>query len=150
MAAVHRREHEMNNSNVSRVFSTTLNNLKRLFKPDQQLEPAQSESEPETVHMAARIANPWQDELDRLVANRFQPKDNFSEPINAQLSNLNQMAQEVQQKASHKAKRSGDGTVTDLKAWWGESVATWDPDLADTVDTIEQKQKARTLKRWFT
>ncbi|PWT96459.1 MAG: hypothetical protein C5B53_09635 [Candidatus Melainabacteria bacterium] len=137
----------MNNANVSRVFSTTLNNLKRLFKPDQQLE-AKPEPEPEQVHVAARIANPWQDELDRLVANRFQPKE-FSEPINEQLSNLTQMAQEVQQKVARKAKRSGDGTVTDLKAWWGESVATWDPEIG-SADTMEQKSKTRTLKRWFT
>lgn len=140
----------MNNGNVSRVFSTTLNNLKRLFKPDQQLEPKQ-DPEPEQIHVAARVANPWQEELDRLVANRFQPKENFSEPINEQLSNLTQIAQDAQQKAAQKkAKRSGDGTVTDLKAWWGESVATWDPELAGTVDTSEQKSKMRSLKRWFT
>jgi hypothetical protein len=139
----------MNNGNVPRVFSTTLNNLKRLFKPDQQLEP-KIEPEPEQVHVAARVANPWQDQLDQLVANRFQPKESFSEPINEQLTNLAQMAQAEQQKAARKAKRSGDGTVTDLKAWWGESVATWDPEIAGSVDTIEQKRKAQTLKRWFT
>jgi len=137
----------MNNSGVSRVFSTTLNNLKRLFKPDQQLE---STAPPEeTVHTAQRVANPWQEQLDELVANRFQPKDNFSEPVNEQLSNLTQMAQEEQQKVARKSKRSGDGTVTDLKAWWGESVATWDPELANTVDT-EQRHRTRGLKRWFT
>jgi hypothetical protein len=139
----------MNSPNVSRVFSTTLNNLKRLFKPDQHLEPSPP-PEPEPLHMAARIANPWQEELDQLVANRFQPKENFAEPINAQLSNLSRLAEEVQQKALEKPKRTSDGTVTDLKAWWGESVATWDPDLANTVDTIEQKPQSRALKRWFT
>ena len=73
MAADQSRGREMNNGNVPRVFSTTLNNLKRLFKPDQQLEP-KIEPEPEQVHVAARVANPWQDQLDQLVANRFQPK----------------------------------------------------------------------------
>lgn len=136
----------MDSSNVSKVFSSTLNNLKRLFKPEQTLAP---KPEPETIHVAARVANPWQDELDRLVADRFQPKEGFAEPINEQLSNLAQIAQQEQEKVAKKAPRNGDGTVTDLKAWWGEAVVTWDPELAKTLDTSEQKPQSRGIKRWF-
>jgi len=135
---------------MSRVFSTTLNNLKRLFKPDQSLKP-----EAEQVYLASRVTNPWQEELDRLVADRAQGKSRFTEPVNEQLSNLTDIAKEERQaleeaaKANAKLKRTGDGTVSDLRVWWGESVVTWDPDLINTLDSSEQRPLRRAIRRWF-
>jgi hypothetical protein len=142
----------MDSSSVRKVFSNTLNNLKQLFKPEQQLEP-ETETE-EDVHLAARIQNPWQEELDRLVANRLDTrKDPGAEVVKTELSDLTDMARQARDQAhaecSKKAKRSGDGTVTDLKAWWGESVVTWDPDIADTLYSNQQKPESRAVKRWF-
>jgi hypothetical protein len=141
----------MNSSSVRKVFSNTLNNLKQLFKPEQKLEP---EPETEEVHLTARVDNPWQEELDRLVANRNEPrKDQESDAIKSELTNLTGMAQEARDQAraecSKKAKRSGDGTVTDLKAWWGESVVTWDPDIADTLYSNQHRPENRGHRRWF-
>ncbi|MDR3614473.1 MAG: hypothetical protein P4L53_13005 [Candidatus Obscuribacterales bacterium] len=50
---------------------------------------------------------------------------------------------------SGKSKRIMDGTVQDVKAWYGESVGTWDPVNGAAVDSIEQKRKARAGNHWF-
>lgn len=50
---------------------------------------------------------------------------------------------------SGKSKRIMDGTVQDIKAWYGESVGTWDPVNGTTVDSIEQRRKNRPANHWF-
>jgi hypothetical protein len=50
---------------------------------------------------------------------------------------------------SGKSKRIMDGTVQDVKAWYGESVGTWNPGNGAAVDSIEQKRKARAGNHWF-
>jgi hypothetical protein len=48
-----------------------------------------------------------------------------------------------------KSKRIMDGTVQDIKAWYGESVGTWDPVNGNAVDSIEQRRKTRSENHWF-
>jgi len=48
-----------------------------------------------------------------------------------------------------KSKRIMDGTVQDIKAWYGESVGTWDPVNGTAVDSIEQRRKTRSENHWF-
>lgn len=45
-------------------------------------------------------------------------------------------------------KRKTDETSVDMKAWWGQAVATWDPVNAKNVDSIDQQRRPRKSK-WF-
>ncbi|MGD9680280.1 MAG: hypothetical protein AB7W16_03775 [Candidatus Obscuribacterales bacterium] len=44
--------------------------------------------------------------------------------------------------------RSTDDTAVDLKAWWGQSVATWDPIDSKNVHS-PRDQKLRRRTKWF-
>ena len=50
---------------------------------------------------------------------------------------------------SGKSKRIMDGTVQDIKAWYGESVGTWDPVTGAAIDSMDQRRKARAGNHWF-
>lgn len=47
-----------------------------------------------------------------------------------------------------KKNRVGDATTPDMKAWWGQSVATWDPIDEKNLDSVEQIRPRRST-RWF-
>lgn len=47
-----------------------------------------------------------------------------------------------------KKNRVGDATTPDMKAWWGQSVATWDPIDEKNLDSVEQTRRPRST-RWF-
>ena len=55
--------------------------------------------------------------------------------------------QEILQKGGQRSARINDKTVTDAKAWWGQAVATWDPEDSKNV-TMEDRRIPRQHK-WF-
>jgi hypothetical protein len=51
---------------------------------------------------------------------------------------------------TQKQRRTADGTVTDLKGWWGDAVATWNLETnGKNIDTSDQRHHTRSAK-WFT
>ena len=96
--------------------------------------------------------NPWQGNLRRLASERTEPK--LPEELDEVASFVNELKKaagvvEPPAKELAKAKRVGDGTVTDFKSWWNESVATFDPLDSKNVDSIDKKPNGRPANRWF-
>ena len=109
-------------------------------------------------------ANPWQRNLERLAEQHGQALPQARE-INAVEQQFNQLIEQAQlektkevlrqqkeilQNGGKKARptRQNDATVTDARAWWGQSVATWDPEDGKNVTNYEQK-KPNTRSKWF-
>ena len=101
-------------------------------------------------------ANPWQSNLDRLAERapeQHEPVSTSAE-IEEQFQVLMEQAKiekiklESAQELSRGQKRKADATVTDAKAWWGQSVATWEPLDGKNVDNMEQRRHPRQSK-WF-
>ncbi|MDP3509564.1 MAG: hypothetical protein Q8T09_16450 [Candidatus Melainabacteria bacterium] len=101
-------------------------------------------------------ANPWQSNLDRLAERSPEHNDPISSSteIEEQFQVLMEQAKiekiklEAAQNFSRGEKRKADATVTDAKAWWGQSVATWEPLDGKNVDNLEQRRHPRQSK-WF-
>jgi len=93
-------------------------------------------------------ANPWEADLARLAAERREQEIVVAESPDEVTQFVNDLARAISKEAPvaevKKAKRRTDPTVTDLKAWWGESVATWDPDTDGTnVTSADQRNRLR-------
>ncbi len=101
--------------------------------------------------------NPWEADLARLAQERkadgpqvttAQEHDEIAQLVN-ELSKAVKKDESALHPPAAKPRRAGDGTVTDLKSWWGDSVATWDPDIdGKNVTSSDQRNKARQAK-WF-
>jgi hypothetical protein len=96
--------------------------------------------------------NPWQDNLRRMAAERTEPK--IPEELDEVASFVNDLKKaagvvEPPQQPAAKAKRVGDGTVTDVKLWWNESVATFDALDGKNLDSSDKKPNGRPANRWF-
>lgn len=50
---------------------------------------------------------------------------------------------------SDKPRRKTSETATDMKAWWGQAVATWDPADGKNVDSVEKKIRGPQSNKWF-
>ncbi|RTL46144.1 MAG: hypothetical protein EKK48_02065 [Candidatus Melainabacteria bacterium] len=101
--------------------------------------------------------NPWEADLMRLANERKNevisvttPKehDEITQLVNDLAKAVKKEETALQQPADQKPKRAGDGTVHDLKSWWGDSLATWDPDVNGKNVHNDQRNKARQVK-WF-
>ncbi|MFA7337397.1 MAG: hypothetical protein WC028_11480 [Candidatus Obscuribacterales bacterium] len=100
--------------------------------------------------------NPWQSNLDRLAERTPEQHDpvSASTEIEEQFQVLMEQAKiekiklEASQSLTRSEKRKADATVTDAKAWWGQSVATWEPLDGKNVDNMEQRRHPRQSK-WF-
>jgi len=98
-----------------------------------------------------RIENPWQDDLDKLVNDTLKRKDTRLEHDQAVQSGLpiDQLMQEEKKEESAEPappKRVMDGTVTDVKVWWGDSLAPW----ADHKGKVRQENAdSKAHRRWF-
>jgi len=100
--------------------------------------------------------NPWQSNLDRLaerapdkqeaVSSSAEIEEQFQ--ILMEQAKIEKIKQEAAQNLNRGEKRKADATVTDAKAWWGQSVATWEPLDGKNVDNIEQRRHPRQSK-WF-
>ncbi len=94
----------------------------------------------------------WKDTFNRLEA--YCPE----EPLHEHQPEVIHMAEEARQRISSEMpvpnqtpthKLPASKTCNDLQAWFGESVATWDPSVnAHNVDSIEQQSKIRRPTRW--
>lgn len=94
----------------------------------------------------------WKDTFNRLEA--YHPE----EPLHEHQPEVIQMAEEARYRISSEMpvpnetpthKLPASKTCNDLQAWFGESVATWDPSVnAHNVDSIEQQSKIRRATRW--
>ncbi len=106
--------------------------------------------------------NPWQRNLERLAEERgadCQKVSGTQKTVEEQFQVLIEQAkmektkeslrkqQEALQKGGNKSARIHDKTVTDAKAWWGNSVATWDPE--DSKNVTFQDQKLPKQHKWF-
>lgn len=100
--------------------------------------------------------NPWEADLARLANERKNevlsvttPKehDEITQLVN-DLAKAVKKDETTLQQPPEKSRRAGDGTVHDLKSWWGDSLATWDPDLNGKNVHNDQRNKARQVK-WF-
>ena len=101
-------------------------------------------------------ANPWQSNLDRLaerspdkpeaVSTSTEVEEQFQ--VLMEQAKIEKIKQEAAQNLNRTDKRKADATVTDAKAWWGQSVATWEPLDGKNVDNIEQRRHPRQSK-WF-
>jgi hypothetical protein len=94
-------------------------------------------------------ANPWEADLVRLAAERRDQEVVVEAPSDEVTQFVNELAKAISKETPQvpelkKTKRRSDPTVTDLKAWWGESVATWDPDTdANNVTSADQRNRLR-------
>lgn len=94
------------------------------------------------------VDHPWQVDLDHL-ADRLgeEPCKIAEKPTDEQMKKLCDDAKAARK--STKEMSSPGKTAVDLKAWWGSSVATWDPNTdAQNLDSIHQQRRPRKTK-WF-
>ncbi len=102
----------------------------------------------------AMEGNPWQTDLYRLAKERGLEGELLSkdETVNTQLQELKESVIEAKADAdsdSDKPKRKTSETATDMKAWWGQAVATWDPADGKNVDSVEKKIRGPQGTKWF-
>jgi hypothetical protein len=113
-------------------------------------------------------ANPWTRDLERL--NCYTKEESSDRTVSAEMKIQLLMEQARLEKAKEVLKqqqqqqritigdaqtvkkpkrRTCDATLTDTKAWWGQSVATWDPDDAKNLGPQGEIKHPRQHK-WFT
>lgn len=94
------------------------------------------------------VQHPWQVDLDHLADRLGEAPVKIAEkPTDEQMKKLCEDAKAVRK--STKEMSSPSKTAVDLKAWWGSSVATWDPSAdAQNLDSIHQQRRPRKTK-WF-
>lgn len=94
------------------------------------------------------VQNPWQIDLDHLAVRLGEAPVKIAEkPTDEQMKKLCEDAKDTRR--STKEISSPSKTAVDLKAWWGNSVATWDPGAdAQNLDSIHQQRRPRKTK-WF-
>jgi hypothetical protein len=132
--------------NLPQVFS--IKTISKLFG-NRQTEPL----EEVTVH-PVRVNNPWQDDLDRLVQDRFQrtnQPEEIEECIAEMTDTCTQMKEyskaHILEEEKQRRLNTTRDTVHDLKAWWGDSLSAWEPETQQ--DNPEQKSRQRAIQRWF-
>ncbi len=106
------------------------------------------------------IDSPWQGDLEHLASryneHPMKPTTYTSKTDDAaEAEMLKKLRDEVQENLPEsdrivvrKDRRRQDTTSVDMKAWWGQAVATWDPINAKNVDSIDQQRRPRRAK-WF-
>lgn len=107
-----------------------------------------------------RLESPWLDVLDDRLASYgehpMQPTTFKSDAAVEAEEQLRQLCNEVREVIEEESDRvvvrrqrsQHDTTSVDLKAWWGQAVATWDPIDGKNIDSIEQGRRPRKAK-WF-
>lgn len=99
--------------------------------------------------------HPWQNSLDRLAERDNQPREVISAQtdVESQFQALMEAAKQEKLKIEAERgigepKRKADSTVVDAKAWWGQSVATWEPLDGKNMNTFGHHRQPRQSK-WF-
>jgi hypothetical protein len=113
-------------------------------------------------------ANPWTKDLERLncytraeTSNRTDSGEIKIQMLmeQARLEKAKEILKQQQTKLEFKEedpdkpgqkvkRRTCDATLTDTKAWWGQSVATWNPDDAKNLGPQGEQRHPRQHK-WF-
>ena len=98
--------------------------------------------------------NPWQDNLTRLANERsvveLQEMDEISafvKDLRAAATGSSAVTAEPEEPLAKK-KRTPEPTVNDIKSWWQDSVATYDPIDGKNVASNDQKRNGRVNNRW--
>lgn len=133
-------------------FQNFLQQIKQIIKTSNHGQTVQAK---ETAEV-----NPWQHNLERLAEKHgSELKETNPQTVEEQFQVLIEQAkmdktkdalrkqQEILQKGGQRSARINDKTVTDAKAWWGQAVATWDPEDSKNV-TMEDRRIPRQHK-WF-
>ncbi len=131
-------------------FQKLVSPLRRLFVRDKHEE---YEALPSPGDDAA---HPWQRNLDSLANRTPDVPDLASATTDVETqfmalmeqARLEKLRVEAERGLNHSPKRKTDATVTDAKAWWGQSVATWEPLDAKNVDSFAERRHPRSSK-WF-
>lgn len=110
-------------------------------------------SEPNTEH-------PWQKNLERLAHEQgVAPDPTTEKSAEEQFQQIIEQAkqdkvretlkkrQEYLQSGGQRPVRQADKTTTDQKAWWGQAVATWNPE--DSKNVIFEDRKLPKQHKWF-
>lgn len=95
------------------------------------------------------LKNIWRESMTRLEAydpmvSEKQVTQNVN--IEQEVKQAKQTREQVMQEIANKQKAGK--TATDLKSWWGQAVATWDPEDAKNIDTIEKKIQGPKGTKW--
>jgi hypothetical protein len=114
-------------------------------------------------------ANPWTQDLERLSCysktEEMEKLHSDSGEVKLQLlmdEALQEKAKEIRRqqeleqydepgagrKGTRRGPRTTDATITDTKAWWGQAVATWDPEDAKNLGPQGEIKHPRQSK-WF-
>ena len=134
--------------------------LDDLFSPLKALCQACHKDKETPLAESERPRNPFRQELYRLASERGLTMETPIENPDLQLA-MKELTEEAQtlhhfkiarEQAIEDAKRrrrKADCTSQDIKAWWGQSVATWDPEDGKNVDSIEKQSHTRQSIKWF-
>jgi hypothetical protein len=127
----------------------SLASVKKLVQKNGQTSP-NVEIEPPRAPVT-RIENPWQDDLEKLVTDTLKRKDvrlEHDQVVQTGLPIDQLMEEEKKETTAEPApiKRTMDGTVTDVKVWWGDALAPWtDHKGKGRLENADSKAH----KRWF-
>jgi hypothetical protein len=124
--------------------------LKKLVQRNNKTSPTAGIEEP--IVGGPRVCNPWQDDLDKLVCDTLKRRDTRLEHDQAVQRGLpidELMVEEKPaetEKPAEPTRRVMDGTVTDVKAWWGDALAPW---TDHTRKARQENPDGKTHRRWF-
>lgn len=136
-------------------FERLVDPMRRLFR--------KTECQINTKDDGGTAANPWQANLEHLAKQRGDDpeKERLLSTITTQFRTLLEQTKMEKMKAeleeqkfnlsqgqTKKRPRQQDATVTDAKAWWGQSVATWDPEDGKNVGHQLEFRHPKKAK-WF-
>jgi hypothetical protein len=132
-------------------------NFPKLFSVKQPVkpEPDYLANIPETPHKAAIPENVWKDDLDKLVVDKLKRLDAQIEYEMAEQSGLPVkalLAEDEDQETSdqkERPKRASDGTVNDIKVWWGEALTPWNSSAIRDLDSSKETSGTKAHKHWF-
>ena len=136
-------------------FERLVDPMRRLFRKDEcQITNKAEDNNP---------VNPWQANLEHLAKQRGdeEEKERLLSTITNQFrtlleqtkmekikAGLEEQKRNLSQGQGKRLPRQQDATVTDAKAWWGQSVATWDPEDGKNVGSQLEYRHPKKAK-WF-
>jgi len=137
---------------------------------DARLSDRQTNTQDDPNGKSSSKANPWTQDLDRLACySREEAPDSgrtatgemkiqllmeqarlekAKEALKQQQHRLQLEEPEPGKPGAKRRPRTTDATITDAKAWWGQSVATWDPEDAKNLGPQGEQRHPRQHK-WF-
>jgi len=136
------------------MFRINLPHLFSVKKPAQKQAPPSPIVEIEQPRNKAPKADlDWKQDLDQLVVDNLKRKDAQREIRHATQQGLPVQAlldqQAIVQEEKEKPKRTMDGTVNDIKIWWGEALTPWNSSMARNLNSQKETPTTKAHKRWF-